>query len=208
MFASLTRIDVPGGNEPMNTSAPSVPTSDCTRIDIVGDDEEAVSALLYPLLSIARTAPSSRARFLRVTITIPAARLLACTIIAATLRLIIMLPCAVTFTNTTLVQDVLIVSLTGGSAESITVQGRFAKELCTSMSARNIAAMAFIFLKAPHFFIPEVGAQKKNQLFENLRSGKGQVPWISFESIPYLCSRRCPKPLIIIVMVHLLHLLF
>ena len=77
MFASLTRIDAPAGNDPMKTSAPSLPTSDCTRIDIVGGNGEPLSALSYPVLSIASTAPSSSAIFLMLTITIPATRLLA-----------------------------------------------------------------------------------------------------------------------------------
>ena len=75
IFASVTRIDAPAGNDPIKTRAPSLPTSDCTRIDIVGGSKEPLSA--YPLLSTASTAPSSSERFVMLTITIPAARLLA-----------------------------------------------------------------------------------------------------------------------------------
>ena len=145
MFASLTRIDVPAGNDPMNTSAPSVPTSDCTRIDIVGDEEYPLPALLYPLLSIARTAPSSSVRFLRVTITIPAPRLLASIIIAEMLRVMVMLPCAVTFANTTFVHDVLIVSLPGKSVALAMMQEMTAEEGGTIITSSN-ATIDFIIV--------------------------------------------------------------
>ena len=54
-----------------------------------------------------------------------------------------MFPCAVTFTNATLVQDVLIVSLPGGSTALVTVQGMTANEGWT-MITRSIATIDFI----------------------------------------------------------------
>ena len=62
MFASLTRIDVPSGKEPMKTRAPSVPVKFCTKMDMVGP------AALKPLLSIRRAAPLSKETFLIVTV--------------------------------------------------------------------------------------------------------------------------------------------
>ena len=57
-----------------------------------------------------------------------------------------MFPCAVTFTNTTLVQDALIVSFPGGSAVLLTVQGMTAKEGWT-MITRSIATIDIITQK-------------------------------------------------------------
>ena len=51
--------------------------------------------------------------------------------IAATLRLIIMLPCATTFANTTLVHDVLIVSFASGIVQFVATHGITASVCCT-----------------------------------------------------------------------------
>ena len=153
MFVSLTRIEAPAGNEPMKTSAPSLPTNDCTRIDIVGE-EDTLPKLLCSLLSKTIAAPSSSTRFLTVTIRIPAPRLLACTIIAPTLRVIVMLPCAVTFANTTFVQDVLIVSLPSGSVVLVMMQGMTANDGWTMITRSSEQEMtAFIIDHAFLFFL-------------------------------------------------------
>ena len=120
MFASLTRIEVLPGKVPQKTSAPSLPVKDCMKIDSLGKVD--VMPSLYPLLSTTRTAPSSSDRFLIDTEIFGFAAT-----IAVTLRLIIMLPCATTFTNTTSVQDTFIVSLVGRIVKLIRLHGMTAK---------------------------------------------------------------------------------
>ena len=116
MLASLRRIDVPSGKDPRKTSAPSVPLKFWMKMDALG-----VVVENEPPLSIRRAAPLSRDTFVIVTFRFIVVGL-ACTI-AAMLMLIIMFPCATTFTNATLVQVVLIVSFASGSVELITVHG-------------------------------------------------------------------------------------
>ena len=112
MFASLKRIDDPPGKEPIKTSAPSLPTKDWMRIETLGKDAP------FLLLSITRTAPLSSERFFIVTVIFGFSWT-----IAVTLRLIIMLPCATTFENTTLEQDTLIVSLAAAIVELVRTHG-------------------------------------------------------------------------------------
>ena len=95
-----------------------------------------------PPLSIRRTAPLRNETSFIVTFRLIAVGL-ACTI-AAMLRLIIMFPCAITFTNATLVQVVLIVSLASGSVELITVHGMTAIAGCTTTRMIIIATCVFI----------------------------------------------------------------
>ena len=40
MFASLMRIDVPGGNDPINTRAPFMPSNDRIEIETRADVDE------------------------------------------------------------------------------------------------------------------------------------------------------------------------
>ena len=145
MFASLTRIDVPSGNDPMKARAPSLPAKDCMKIDTLGKANG--TPALYPLLSMTRTAPPSNDRFVIDTVIFGFAAT-----IAVTLRLIIMLPCATTFTNTTSMQDMLIVALAGGIVELIRMQGMTANVCPTASRITTRAASIF-------FLIPIVGAQ-------------------------------------------------
>ena len=128
MFASRTRIDVLSGKVPRKTSAPSVPAKLCIEIDRLG---------LPSSLSIRRTTPPSSDTFFIVTVRFAAAGL--AWTIAATLRLIMMLPCATTFTNATLVHDVLIVSF-AARVELITTHGMMAVACCTARSIISIIA--------------------------------------------------------------------
>ena len=95
-------------------------------IDTLGSEDEEFITALYPLLSKTRTAPLSSDRFCIVTVMFVFAWA-----IAATLRLIIMLPCATTFANTTLVHDVLIVSFASGIVQFVATHGITASVCCT-----------------------------------------------------------------------------
>ena len=119
ILASLRRIDVPSGKEPRKTRAASVPRKFWMKMDTLGEVVEGETTL-----SIRRTVPLSSDTFVIVTVRFIAVGL--AWTIAAMLRLIIMFPCAVTFTKATLVQDVLTVSFASGSAELVTVHGMIA----------------------------------------------------------------------------------
>ena len=98
MLASLTRIDVPLGKEPRKTRAPSVPCKFWMKMKTLGKLVE-VEPPLRSLLSNRRTAPLSKETFVIVTVTFAAVGL--AWTIAARLMLIVMFPCATTFTNAT-----------------------------------------------------------------------------------------------------------
>ena len=135
MFASLTRIDAPPGKEPTKTSAPSLPVKFCIEMDTLGMVSPAALKLL---LSNRRTAPLSNETFFIDTVRFAAAGL--AWTIAATLMLIVMFPCATTFTNATLVQDVLIVSFASGTVELITTHGITAIAGCSARSMMSVIA--------------------------------------------------------------------
>ena len=102
------------------------------------EDEPPVESLL----SIRRTAPLSSDTFAIVTFRFIAVGL--AWTIAAMLRLIMMFPSAMTFTNATLVQVVFIVSFATGSVALITVHGMTAITACTTTRMIITATCVFI----------------------------------------------------------------